>query len=1055
MYRIISIVVSLVLLTTASYTQNRTDTQVPGSSLNTRSESTTRALYTGRFDTQRDSVALTRVGNWPFGKAIGVAVDTARDIVYLGSGGAVLVLDVSNLSNPQLISDDINSLGLVLDLSYNHATQNLYIAANYEDFQIWDVQNPAAPQKLSQYGVPNPYASPPTGNVDFKDQYAILENSYLGIASVDVSDPANPVVVGGSAATGNPTNEIHIAADGRLHAVGGNYYAILYINANGSLSGGAVYDLYTNDVFATTTLSFVRSNQYLYIFDVTSPLVDLLSVTSVGYFSDIYVQGNYAYIANSNQLQIWDVSSPQSPFLAGSITLPGYPERLEVIGQYAYVADGFAGLRIIDIGNPTQPFEVGYYETFGATVDMVRDGDYAYLAELDDGMLVLDLTELSDPTLIGQYDTPGNATDVKVAGDYAYVADGDSGFRIADISDPTAPSEVGFLETPYYAWRVTVSDSHAYLVDNVLNQPDWIRVIDIANPANPTEVGSILMQSEIGELDVSGNYLNLAADDLGMRVLDVSNPSSPTEVGWFIAPDVYDVAVQGNYAYLASADYDGGLLILDISTPTTPSLAGAYNPYGYLHPFDVAVEGGWACLGVPTSDKILLLYVADPELPRELGSFTPSGDISNLHALDSLIYLSDGAAGLTILENELFYSPGGGISWQPQTSGTSEDLWAVHFNDVSTGWAAGSEGTIINTDDGGETWLPQYSGTLEEFFDIFFINNNRGWAVGREGTLITTTDGGDNWQPQTSGTNAVLRSIHFADSVTGWTAGENGTILYTTDGGNNWQPQISGTNEYLLDIYFADYSHGWVAVSDYGIILKTTNGGSNWQTINIATQTRFYAVDFLDETTGWASGTDGAVFKSTDGGDTWVEQTNNPAPYAALTSVFFISANTGWSVGYDGEIISTVDGGDNWLPEISGVQDYLTCVYFVDQYNGWVSGKNGTILKAITIGLKEYDTQVTMDETGGNILYNAFPNPFGGNTTIKYSLANTAEVSLTIYNILGEEINTLVKGIQTSGVKSITWDGLDNRGNRVSSGVYFCSLETDNSVQTRKVVFMR
>ena len=1055
MYTRTFVILVVVLMATASYSQEKMQTQMLESSVTIDNEMIVRSPHIGTFNTQRDSAVLTRVGNWPFGKAIGVAVDTMRDLVYLGSGGAVLILDVSNLSSPQLVSDEINSLGLVLDLSYNYTTQNLYIAANYEDFQIWDVQTPAAPQKLSQYVPPNPYSLPPTGNVDFKDQYAILENSYLGIASVDVSDPTNPFVVGGSAATGNPTNEIHVAADGRLHAVGGNYYAILYINANGSLSGGAVFEEYTNDVFATPTLSFVRSNQYLLIFDVTSPLVDLLSVTNVGYFSDIYVQGNYAYIAVSNQLQIWDVSSPQNPFMAGSVTLAGYTEKLEVIGQYAYIADGFAGLRIIDVSNPNQPFEVGYYETFGATVDMVRNGDYAYLAELDDGMLILDLTDISDPTLVGQYNTPGYLSDLKVLGDYAYVADGDSGFRIADISDPTAPFEVGFMETPYYAWRVAVSDSYAYLVDNVINQPDWIRVIDISNPANPTEVGSILMQSDIDELDISGNYLYLAADDLGMRVLDVSNPGSPIEVGWFIAPDVYDVILQGDYAYLASADYDGGLLILDISTPTAPLFVGAYNPYGWLHPFDVAVEGGWAYIGVPTSDEILLLYVADPELPRALGSFTPSGDISDLYALDSLVYLSDGVAGLTILENELFYSPGGGISWQPQTSGTSEDLWAVHFSDASTGWAAGSEGTVIKTDDGGETWLPQYSGTLEELFDIFFIDNNRGWAVGREGTLITTADGGDNWQPQTSGTNAVLRSIHFADSVTGWTAGEDGTILYTTDGGNNWSSQVSGTGEYLLDIFFVDYLHGWVAVSDYGQILKTTNGGSNWQTINIATQTRFYAVHFLDETTGWASGTEGAVHKTTDGGDTWVEQTNNPAPYAALTSVFFISANSGWSVGYDGEIISTVDGGDTWQPEISGVQDYLTCVYFVDQYNGWVSGKNGTILKAITLGLQEDDTQVTIDQTGGHILHNAFPNPFGTNTMIIYSLGKKANVSLTIYNILGEEINTLVKGIQTPGVKSITWDGSDNCGNKISSGVYFCSLQTGNSIQTKKVIFMR
>ena len=1057
MYKKIIIISALTLAITPSYPREKTEAHVQDYTIGMHEEKPESSSYYDRLYAQRDSATLTRVGNWPFGKAIAVAVDTMRDLVYLGSGGAVLVLDVNTLSNPQLISDEINSLGLVTDLRYNHTTQHLYVAANYEDFQIWDVQNPAAPQQLCQYGIPNPYYSPPTRHVDFKDQYAILENSSLGVSSVDVTNPTNPVYINSNISMGNPARELHVASDGRIHTVGGNYYALLYIYPNGVLAGGPSFEFTggASDVFGTPYAAFVRYQNYLVILDPMDPYSPIFSSTNIGFFKDIYVQGNYAYITNSNELQIWDVSNLEDPYWLGSTVLPGYPEKLEVFGQYAYVAGGFAGLRIIDVSNPTQPFQVGFYETFGATVSMVRDGDYAYMAELDDGMLVLDLTTLSDPTLVGQYDTPGNTSDLKVVGTHAYVADGDSGLRIADISDPLNPVEVGFIDTPHYAWRVAVSGNYAYVVDEVLNQPDWIRVVDISDPVNPTEVGSILMQSDIDELHISGNYLYLAADDLGMRVLDVSNPSNPTEVGWFIAPEVFDVCVQGDYAYLASADWDGGFLILDISTPTSPLLVGVYNPGGWFHPFDVAVEGDWAYLGVPTYNNVHLIYIGDPEIPRELGSFRLSGDVTDLFALDSLVYISDGAAGLTILENELFSTPGGGISWQPQTSGTTRDLWSVYFIDASTGWVAGDEGTIIKTDDGGETWLPQYAGTLEELFDVFFIDDNNGWSVGRGGVIINTTDGGSNWQPQTSGTNAVFRSIHFADSLTGWTAGEDGTILHTTDGGSTWQPQASGTTEYLLDIYFIDHLTGWVAVSDYGMILKTMDGGSNWQTINIATQTRFYAVHFLDENIGWASGTEGAVHKTTDGGNTWVEQTNNPAPYAALTSVYFITMNTGWAVGYGGEIKSTVDGGENWFEQLSGVQEYLTSVYFADQYSGWAAGKNGTILKTITIGIAEYDIPATTDRSRSIVLYNNHPNPFSRGTTIRYLLEKTSRIKLNIYNIIGEEIKTLVNEIQTPGVKSVVWDGTDNMGRTMSSGIYFYSLHSGQDVQTKKSILLR
>jgi len=84
-----------------------------------------------------------------------------------------------------------------------------------------------------------------------------------------------------------------------------------------------------------------------------------------------------------------------------------------------------------------------------------------------------------------------------------------------------------------------------------------------------------------------------------------------------------------------------------------------------------------------------------------------------------------------------------------------------------------------------------------------------------------------------------------------------------------------------------------------------------------------------------------------------------------------------------------------------------------------------------------------------------YPNPFNPSTTIQYSLPTAEHVSLKIYNLLGQEVITLVDELQDAGYKQTTWNGKDTYGNQNVSGVYIYRLQTDKFVQTKKMILLK
>ena len=90
------------------------------------------------------------------------------------------------------------------------------------------------------------------------------------------------------------------------------------------------------------------------------------------------------------------------------------------------------------------------------------------------------------------------------------------------------------------------------------------------------------------------------------------------------------------------------------------------------------------------------------------------------------------------------------------------------------------------------------------------------------------------------------------------------------------------------------------------------------------------------------------------------------------------------------------------------------------------------------------------------VLYDNFPNPFNPMTVIRYALPEDALVNITIYDVMGRRVKTLINNTQTAGYnRSIQWNATNDAGSPVNTGLYLYTIETGDFVQTKKMVLLK
>ena len=410
----------------------------------------------------------------------------------------------------------------------------------------------------------------------------------------------------------------------------------------------------------------------------------------------------------------------------------------------------------------------------------------------------------------------------------------------------------------------------------------------------------------------------------------------------------------------------------------------------------------------------------------------------------------------------------GGIYWDEASSvqQTSDGGYIITGYTKSYGNGGGhSDVWLIKTDAVGDTmWTRTFGSFSDDYGYSVKQTADSGYIVTGQTLNIGTGNNVYLIKTDASGDSLWTKSFGGSTHEAGY------SVLQNTDGGYfitgvTWSPFAS-----LRDVLFIKTNNAgdtlWTRV--FGNLMSDDWSHSVQQTADGG-----YIISG-ETTTFGAGGYDVWLIKTDAAGDTlWTKTfggTNDDYGYSVqqTTDEGYIIAGYTESFGagnFDVYLIRTDPNGDiMWTNTYGGIlSDFGNSVQ--------QTANGGFIITGYTISygagagdawLINVEPDIsTINETHSNVineyeLLQNYPNPFNPETKISYQLSKNSNVQLKVYNLLGQEVITLVNKQQNAGNHSVTWNGINETGQQVASGVYYYKLVTDNEfVQTKKLLLLR
>ncbi|MFZ4592485.1 MAG: T9SS type A sorting domain-containing protein, partial [Ignavibacteria bacterium] len=311
-----------------------------------------------------------------------------------------------------------------------------------------------------------------------------------------------------------------------------------------------------------------------------------------------------------------------------------------------------------------------------------------------------------------------------------------------------------------------------------------------------------------------------------------------------------------------------------------------------------------------------------------------------------------------------------------------------------------------------------------------------------EGGVYKSTNGGYNWVSTALNYHIIYSLATLGDYLF---AGSNtaqpiywGLVHISTNHGANW----SGSGLANQDVYsLATFGNILYAGADQGVYVSSNNGNTFTKTLNVGT---ISLAAFENKV--FAGTSNNGIFYSSNYGANWIWTSMN---YNRVLSLA-INGNYVFAGTLDSGLYISSNNGGVWVKSNQGFNLNPTVSSLLIINNLMYAGTWNNFIWRRPLSELTGIQNISTETPSKYLLGQNYPNPFNPTTNIKYSIVNSGDVKLVVYDIQGREVQTLVSESLKPGTYEASFDG-----SKLNSGVYFYKLITGTFSETKKMLLIK
>ena len=655
--------------------------------------------------------------------------------------------------------------------------------------------------------------------------------------------------------------------------------------------------------------------------------------------------------------------------------------------------------------------------------DIAMINDTAYCA-FDNGLVIIDFTDPANPHEINRMYLPGQTYRIKIVGQYAYIAGVGEGMQIVDISDPSEPLLIHTLTEASNIYDLEIVNDLAYIADG----SKGLCIYHILNPYDPA---FIYRGAGAGQdITISGNRLYAASGNL--RIFGLDNPQLPELLGSIEFEMGCDrVAVQGDYAYIGT--FSQGLFVYDISDPAAP--IPCCNIPGSVRA--MAISGNIACMaGYGT--EMMILDISNPYEVVQIADY-PIDHLCDAIVLDdNLALLANNWIGVEAIDLT--------VPAQPTRLSIVETPPPTITFKVTGNILYTNQLNIIDISDRqrpqilGRLDLPISFPELDTYGDYLLLGGSEG-----ELYIVEVSNAAEPSIISTYSAGSYIRDVKVEDDFAYLTVYDSGMqILDISEPEHPVNVATFTIDDDQPSDLFIQGNYAYIAYQNTGLVIVDITDPVNPEFVsNLAVNGYCSHVYIRDQYAYLAASNAYYIIDISDVHDpeqvsAWGSQGSARGIYSDGHYVYMANTDL-WIIDISDlpncyEVARRVTPG--WSEEIYADSGYI---YLADRSSFMIFRFNPT---GIDDNLSELPSSFALGQN--------YPNPFNARTEIKFDLKLEADVQLTIYDILGRHIKTLLDSHRPAGSYNIIWDAAE-----LPSGIYFYKLQAGDITESRKCLLLK